>query len=185
MQVIVKTICNTAEEYVRQQACRSVRPPEMCPKCGRMHSLKHLDYYQRGCTDSQGKVLEISVKRFECQYCGLTVSCLPDFAQPYRLINNATTQKFFGGERSSIDVLRNIGNLRRYWKVFACNTGRLRRIFGCALGRAPPKEPATGLWRRMLAKYRTLANATRHLVREFKTTCFGQYRCHQPAVQAA
>ena len=183
MQVIVKTPCKTVEEYIAQEAHLSVRPPERCPHCGKLHTLGHLGYYQRGCTDSEGKIREISIHRFVCRNRGLTVSCLPDFAQPYRMINNATTQKFFNGDRESCDVQRNCDNLRRYSQRFADMAGRLRQLIGCALGRAPPKEPAAGLWQRILAKYRTLANATRNLVSEFKITCFGKYGCHSPAVQ--
>jgi len=183
MQVIVKTQWATAEDYIAQEGHRRVRPPERCPRCGKLHTLDHLGYYQRGCTDSEGKVRDLTVSRFECEHCGLTVSCLPDFAQPYRLINNPTIQKFFNGDRESRDVKRNGDNLRRYWQRFVAMAGRLGQRIGCSLGRGPPKEPAAGLWQRILAKYRTLANATRHLVSEFKTTCFGKYDCHSPAGQ--
>jgi len=90
MQVIVKRPCKTVEEYIEQKAERRVRPPERCPQCKKLHTLDDLGYYDRGCTDSKGKIREISVRRFVCRNCGLTVSCLPDFAQPYRLVNNAS-----------------------------------------------------------------------------------------------
>lgn len=178
----MKPPCETVEEYIAQQAHRRMRPPERCPRCGKLHNFPLLGYYQRGCTDSEGKIQEISVSRFECKHCGLTVSCLPDFAQPHRMINNATIQKFFNGDTESSDVQRNRDNLRRYWKRFVNNAKHLRQIVGCSLGRAPPKEPAAGLWLRILAKYRSLANATRCLVSEFKTTCFAQYACHSPGL---
>lgn len=185
MQVIVQTVCRTVEDYLAQGAHRNVRPPVRCPHCGKLHTLDHLGYYQRGCTDSDGKVRDISVHRFECAHCGRTVSCLPDFAQPYRLINNATTQKYFDGNTTAPDVQRNRDNLRRYWRRFVDYAAYLRQRVGCALGRAPPKEPAAGLWQRILAIYRTLANATRYLVTAFKVTCFGKYGCHSPAAQGA
>jgi len=185
MQVIVKTSCGTVEEYIAQEAHRSVRPPEQCPYCNKPHSLEHLGYYLRGCTDSTGKIREISVIRFKCPIKKRTVSCLPDFAQPYRLVNNTTTEKFFNGDRESAEVQRNRDTLRRYWRRFTGMATHLRQIAGCSLGRAPPKEPAAGLWRRILAKYRTLAKATRSLVNDFRTTCFGKYRCHSPAAQGA
>lgn len=188
MQLIV-ACCKTVEDYIKQEAHLKVRAPERCPRCGKLHTLTHLGYYPRGCTDSEGKVREISVARFECSNRrhtrAHTVSCLPDFAQPYRMVNNTTTEKLFNGDTASADVQRNRDTLRRYWRRFADMAGRLRQTVGCALGRAPPKEPAAGLWRRILAKYGTLANATRHLVGEFKTTCFGRYACHSPAAQVA
>ncbi|MEK7751346.1 MAG: DUF6431 domain-containing protein [Acidobacteriota bacterium] len=181
----MQTVCQTVEDYNAQAAHRRVRPPARCPHCGKLDTLDHLGYYQRGCTDSAGKVREISVHRFECAHCGRTVSCLPDFAQPYRLINNATTQKFFRGATAANDVQRNRDNLRRYWQRFVRFAGDLRQTVGCALGRAPPQEPAAGLWQRILAKYQTLANATRQLVGAFQVTCFGKYGCHSPAAQGA
>jgi hypothetical protein len=183
MQVVVKAPCKTVEEYIEQGFHRNVRPPERCPHCGKLHCLDHLGYYHRGCTDSDGKVREISIRRFICTVYRLTVSCLPDFAQPYRIINNTTTQKFFSGDREAGDVQRNGDNLRRYWHRFADKAEHLRQAVGSALGRAPPRETAAGLWQRILAKYRTLAKATRILVADFKMTCFGKYGCHSPAVQ--
>lgn len=184
MQLIV-ACCKTVEDYIKQEAHLMVRAPERCPRCGKLHTLTHLGYYSRGCTDSEGVAREISVARFQCSNCKITVSCLPDFAQPYRLVNNTTTQKFFNDDRKSTDVMHRHDNLRSYWKRFADMAKHLRQTVGCALGRAPPKEPAAGLWRRILAKYGTLANATRYLVSEFKTTCFGRYACHSPAAQVA
>ena len=184
MQVMIKVPWNSIEEYIQQEAHRQVRAPERCPHCKWLHTLEHLGYYQRGCTDSEGKVREISVRRFECSKCAVTVSCLPDLAQPYRLVNSGTIQKFFGGDRKSVDVQRNQTNLLRYWRQFKVWAKHLRGTVGSTLGRAPPGEPAAGLWRRILAKYHSLASATRRLVAEFKTTCFCQYLCHQPAMQA-
>ena len=51
---------------------------------------------------------------------------------------------------------------------------------GGGFGRAPPTEEAEALWRRLLAACKTLAGCTCRLVRDFRTTCFGIYRCHQP-----
>ena len=185
MQVMLKSQYKTVEEYIAQEAHLKVRAPERCLRCGKLHSLTHLGYYLRGCTDSEGKVREISVARFRCSDCRVTVSLLPDFVHPYRMVNNTTTQKFFNGDTTSTDVQRNRDTLRRYWRRFADIARYLRQVVGCSLGRAPPKEPAAGLWRRILAKYGTLANATRYLVSEFKTTCFGTYACHSPAAQVA
>lgn len=180
MQVILKSPCGTVEEYIRQEVHRRVRAPERCPRCRKRGGLGHLGYYPRGCTDSEGRVREINVARFKCSGCAATVSLLPDFAQPYHMVSNTTTQKFFNGDTASADVQRNRDTLRRYWRRFMKMAGHLRWAVGCAFGRAPPKEPAAGLWRRILAKYRTFADATSALVNGFRTTCFGKYLCHQP-----
>ena len=179
MQLIV-ACCKTVEDYITQEAHLKVRAPERCPRCGKLQTLTHLGYYPRGCTDSEGKIREISVARFECEDCGVTVSCLPDFAQPYRMVNSRTIEKSFNGDTTSVDVERNRDTLRRYWRSFADMARRLRQVVGCALGRAPPKEPAAGLWRRIMAKWRTLTQATLHMTQEYHATCFGMYRCHKP-----
>ena len=185
MQVITAMKGKTVEEYEEQELHRGVRAPEACPKCRRLHVLTHLGYYRRGCTDSSGKVLGIQIKRFECPPpCKVTVSCLPDFAQPQRLINSQTIQKYFDGDHEAEDVQRNYINLRRYWREFSRWAQRLKTIIGATFGRAPPKEPAAGLWRRIIATHHSLARATQMLVQDFRVTCFGQYRCHQPAMQA-
>jgi hypothetical protein len=98
------------------------------------------------------------------------------------LVNNTTIEKYFNGDRKSNDVLCQRENLRHYWKRFADMARRLRQIAGCSLGRAPPTEPAAGLWRRIIAKWRTLTQATLHMTQEYYATCFGTYRCHQPGV---
>ncbi len=183
MQMIVKTPCETVEEYIAQEMHLRIRAPERCPRCTKYHTLSHHGYYQRGCSDSEGKVLELSVRRFECSHCEVTVSCLPDFAQPYRMINNQTTEKFFNGEVDSRDVRGNRDNLRRYWRQFASHCDKFKGVVGSTFGLSPPDEPAAGLWRRIFAKYNSLASATLSLVTEFRITCFGQYRCHQPAMQ--
>lgn len=183
MQIVVEVPCKDAREYVEQGMHQRVRPPACCPCCKRQGTLEAHDYYQRGCTDAEGHLWDIQVRRFECTACACVVSCLPDFAQPYRLIHNATIQKFFAGDRVSADVVRHHDTLSRYWRTFVAWTGRLKRLLGSTLGRGPPDEPAAGLWRRVLATYRSLGAATRCLVADFQTTCFGQYRCHQPAAQ--
>ena len=185
MQVLVKVPWNSIEEYIQQEAYRQVRAPERCPNCKRLPTWEHLGHYRRGCTDSEGRICEIRVSRFKCSKCAVSVSCLPDFAQPYRLVNSRTIQKFFNGDRNSLDVRRNQTNLLRYWRQFKLWAKHLRGTAGSTLGRAPPGELAAGLWHRILAKYRSLGSATRRLVTEFKTTCFGQYLCHQPASQTA
>lgn len=184
MQIAVKVPCKDAQKHVEQGMHQRVRPPACCPRCQRLSTLEAHGYYLRGCTDAEGRLREILVRRFECTACGCPVSCLPDFAQPYRLIHNATIQKFFAGDRNSPDVVRHHDTLSRYWRTFVAWTGRLKRFLGSTLGRGPPDdEPAAGLWRRLLARYGSPASASRSLVTDFKITCFGQYRCHQPAAQ--
>ena len=179
MQVMVE-LGHGPEEYVGGQRHRLVPAPSRCPNCGSSGKLEALGYYPRYTTDAQGRAIEILVRRFLCGSCAVTVSCLPDFAQPYRVLNSATVEASFRGECERHDVLRNEELLRRYWRRFVEFSVRLREFLGGGFGRAPPTEEAEALWRRLLAACKTLAGCTCRLVRDFGTTCFGIYRCHQP-----
>jgi hypothetical protein len=131
-------------------------------------------------TDTAGHIITIRVRRFKCNQCRKTVSCLPGFAQPYRLVNNPTIEHFFNGKTGSLDVQRNEDRLKRYWRRFEIWAPALRKLIGSALGRAPPREKAKALWQRLLGAYKSFAACTRRLVRDFQTTCFRNYLCHQP-----
>jgi len=68
MQKLVR-VKLSAEAYVREQFHRQMRPPSQCPNCGRFHRLWGHAYYERGGTDSCGKVIAFWVRRFRCTYC--------------------------------------------------------------------------------------------------------------------
>jgi ribosomal protein S27AE len=172
----------TIEAYVREQFQTRMRPPEQCPNCGRFHGLWAHGYYDRDSTESTGKPLRFLVRRFRCGHCGITVSCLPCFAQPYRLVNHTTLEAFLKGRSTRRDVQARQGLLQRYVRCFAEWRPCLVRIVGHRFGRASPKENATAFWRRAVAACGSTAELTIQLVSEFRTTCFRTYRCHQPSI---
>jgi hypothetical protein len=55
--------------------------------------LGALAYYERYITTATVLVLLIWVRRFLCRHCRISVSCLPDFAQPYRAVNTPTVEQ--------------------------------------------------------------------------------------------
>ena len=171
----------TAGAYVGEQFHKRMRPPEECPNCGRLHRLWAHGYYGRWTTDELGKALRFLVRRFLCTFCGITVSCLPCFAQPYRLVNHTTLEAFLKGQNGRRDVQVQEGLLKRYVRRFAEWRPSLLRIVGHRYGRASPKEEATAFWRRAVAACGSAAELTMQLVTEFRTTCFRTYRCHQPS----
>jgi hypothetical protein len=180
MQVIIH-VEPTVEHYVEQDFHRRVRPPERCGNCGALATLKGLGYYSRYTTGARGDPVRFWVARFICAACELTTSCLPSFAQPYRLVANKTIQAFVEGHSGQLDVRRCEGWLKRYLKRFQGWQKFLRGMVGNRFGRGPPKETATAFWRRAVAACGSLAELTLRLVQEFATTCFGTYRCHQPS----
>ena len=158
-----------------------VRAPERCPNCQFFHQLKALGYYWRWTTDAIGKAIRFPVRRFLCWQCGHTVSCLPEFAQPYRLVANPTIEAYISGHADRRDVQSNKELLWRYLKRFVPWHPNLLQIIGNRFGRAGPHETATAFWLKAVALCGSLAELSFRLVEEFRTTCFRTYRCHQPS----
>jgi hypothetical protein len=109
----------------------------------------------------------------------VTVSCLPRFAQPYRVVNNATIQAFFEGRTARCDVLGWSELLGRYRRVYQQWFGILRMECGALFGRSPPEEKPLVFWGRIMGTCGGLAAATGKLVAQLRITLFGRYRCHQ------
>ena len=169
----------TPEQYVEQNYQHQVRAPETCPNCGHAHCLEVLGYYHRNLTQSSALVLWIWVRRFLCNTCAVTVSCLPDFAQPYRLVNTATVQAGFEGEVTRPAVQRWRHLIAAYWKRFAEHLPLLTRTVGNVFGCCPLHPTADTFWQQLKQACGGLAPATRQLVGSLHTCLFGTYRCHQ------
>lgn len=178
MQKLVR-VKLSVEAYVREQYHRQMSPPSQCPSCGRFHRLWALGYYQRYTTGALGKAIALLVRRFRCTYCRVTVSCLPCFAQPYRLVNHTTLEAFVKGGHCRRDVQAQWDLLQRYLRRFVEWQPELLKIIGHRFGRASPKEDATAFWQRAVATCGSASKLTVLLVTQYRTTCFTTYRCHQ------
>ena len=177
MQTIYPTSL-TPEQYAEQEHHKQVPPPECCPNCLWAQVLEALTYYWRYVTTATDRVLQIWVRRFQCQHCEITVSCLPEFAQPYRPVNTPTVEKGFNGEATD-QTARWIGLIECYWERFESHLPVLLRQVGNAFGPVPLKPAAKDFWRQLMASCRDLGKATKQLVHQFHTCLFGNYRCHQ------
>jgi hypothetical protein len=109
----------------------------------------------------------------------VSVSCLPDFAQPYRAVNSATIEAGFSGQTQKPEVQHWGASLEVYWGRFQGHLPVLLRQVGNAFGALPLQPTAKGFWRQLLGQCGDLAGATRQLVHQFHTCLFGTYRCHQ------
>ena len=178
MQRIFQTSL-TPEQYAQQDYHKQVPPPENCPNCHRAHCLEALAYYHRYVTTATALVLWIWVRRFLCRHCRVSVSCLPAFAQPYRLVNTPTVAAGFNGEDNRPEVQRWSLLIQVYWRRFETHLPLLVRQVGNAFGSVPLQPRAQGFWRQLLAQCANLASATEQLVHQFHTCLFGTYRCHQ------
>ena len=183
MQLIVDFPVD-AEEYVSREFQRGIAPPAACPHCHHCGSLEALGYYPRNVTGKKSTVVRLSIRRFRCRACGKTVSVLPAFAQPYRLIHNHTIQRFFCGHRKGEDVKPWLVLLRRYWKRFGRWVARDDAIPRSWFDHAPPPCSPAGWWTAVVALFGTMIVATQNLVTEFQVTLFGRYRCHRPNVSS-
>jgi hypothetical protein len=178
MQVIY-AIDIDPEEYAANEWQRQISPPARCPNCKRPKSLWALGYYGRNLSRVTLGALVIFIRRFRCRHCRKTTSILPDFAQPYRFVQNRTIERFFNGEGSSDEVVRHSDLLSRYWRRFGIFLPEIDRSLGKALERAPPDQPRA-VWRVLVHLYEDLASVTNALVSAHQITLFGRYRCHRP-----
>ena len=151
---IIHACSFSPEEYASSELHRQVRAPQCCPWCGKAGVLEALGYYRRYVSASAGKVLQIGVRRFLCRWCRITVSLLPGFAHPYRLVQSKGIEQFFNGEREGPLVAAWRDLLLTYWKRFCgfCEQlpGGLRATLGAVLARGPPGPEPEKLWRRLL-----------------------------------
>ena len=135
-----------------------------------MRRLWALGYYRRYTTGALGKAIAILVRRFRCTYCKITVSCLPRFAQPYRLVNHTTLEAFIKGQHRRRDVQARWDLLQRYLRRFAEWQPELLKIIGHRFGRASPNEEATAFWRRAVATCGSASKLTVLLVQQYSAT---------------
>jgi hypothetical protein len=179
MQIIVPVALNP-EQYVQSEYQEQIARPANCPNCQKASTLKALGYYSRFVTALlTAAVLEIWVRRFWCRHCDITVSCLPDFAQPYRVVNNPTIEDGFQGKNEP-HVQRWASLVRGYWKRFEGHWPRLRSQVGASFGRCPPGATARQFWEKLKQACGSLTTATRQLVHDFREPLFATYQCHQP-----
>jgi hypothetical protein len=178
MQRIFQTSL-TPEQYAEQDYHRQVSPPENCPNCERARALEALAYYHRYITTASAAVLLIWIRRFLCRHCRISVSCLPEFAQPYRLVNTPTVAAGFSGQAARPEVQRWSHLIRVYWRRFETHLPGLLREVGNAFGPVALQPTAHGFWRQLLWHCGELAGATQQLIHQFHTCLFGTYRCHQ------
>ena len=109
-----------------------------------------------------------------------TVSILPAFAQPYRLVRNHAIQRYFCGHRNDVDTKPWLVLLRRYWKKFCWWVSRPDAVWHSRLDHAPPPRSAAAWWELAVGTFGSMLVATRALVSDSQVTLFGRYRCHRP-----
>lgn len=182
MQIILP-FKGSVEKYLTAEFQHAVPAPTRCPHCGFNRRLLALGYYCRGVNAiDSSRVLVIAVRRFRCRACGRTVSLLPSFVQPYRLVRTIAVERFFSGHEYDRDFVRWKPLLRRYWRRFEAWVPDLLASIGHVLGLSPPTAKAFDVWASLIAIWGSLAATTVHLVSEYRVTIWGKYRCHQSSL---
>ena len=178
MQIIC-TVSLSPDRYARENFQRNIRRPVKCPRCGVINALAALGYYSRNITGAEHGVQRIFVRRFRCRSCHKTTSILPSFAQPYRLVLNATITEFFTGTLGARS-LSWLPLLKLYWNKFANWLPEIDGDIRSLVERSPPRPDASGWWAAIVAVFGGIEKITMILVSSFGVTLFGRYRCHSP-----
>lgn len=181
MQIIAQEY-RDAEAYVKGALHLQVRAPLQCPRCQADCSLSVLGYYQRYVLSlNRPEALSVMVRRFVCGVCSVTVSLLPAFAQPYHLLGNDILDKVVSGRANPQLDWYPLQIFGRMLKRFGRLRQRLFALIGLGFGRDPPEkevpdlEHLRWLWRKNEKSFR---QTTQTLIRHYRSTAFGQYRCH-------
>lgn len=177
---LIRNVSVTAVQYVDSGFQNQIDPPAECPNCRASDALVALGYYLRNLTDQGRKVLRISIRRFRCFNCARTVSILPSFAQPYRIIRNTAIHRFFSGNLLA-DDLSWLHLLGQYRIRFQRWIPEIDDTLGSHLGRSPPHLAIKEWWSLLTAVLGELSELTQKLATEYQITLFGRYRCHSPS----
>lgn len=174
-QNIIHIFATTAE-YTREQMHRLVKRPDRCLCCGhdRVHRHGHYDRF----LVHDGKPHTILVARFLCPRCRRTISMLPSFVLPYRLLPGSMVQSWFAGDRSHAGTAQYESLLKDYQRCWERQCVTLHAMLGGALGRMDPGKLPQQLYRALMAQWGDLAGANVGLLQEFGQSLLGHYRIH-------
>lgn len=179
MQIICLT-SDSPERYGLRRRHPLIRPPAECPHCGARQTLRSLGYYERYLSGSGSTAWRIRIRRFRCWLCRKTVSLLPAFAQPYKLVSNDLIEKYVKYSGRCIETEPWIDLLRRYWCSFRWGLPRMSDPILVLAGLVLPLEHPKRSWELLLQWGGSLAMTTMRFTREAQITLFGRYRCHAP-----
>jgi hypothetical protein len=159
---IIRAVQVSADHYVSTSFHQRIEPPVECPHCDARDALKALGYYSRNITSTKRGVLRIFVRRFRCRLCGRTVSILPSFAQPYRLVLNTTINEFFG-ELSAPTRFRGSRFCNNIGTGSLNGFQKLTDIIRSVVERSPPHPDAAGWWQVIVAAFGDIEKITGRL----------------------
>ncbi len=169
------------EEYVAEEAHDLIMPESACPNCGALTKLHRHDTYERWFVTALAVLLRLTIARFLCPECRITISYLPEFCLTYRALGPDSFAVFLDGHHARKDVRLFASHLKAYAEALLDFAPVLIRTVGSGLGLAPPVHPRE-VWPWLKKAGDSLAAVTRQLVGTFRLGLFRRYQCHQPKV---
>lgn len=169
------------EQYVAEKAHASIIPEWVCPNCGMPTGLHRHGTYSRWFLTTFAVLLRLTIARFLCPKCYITISYLPDFCLSHRPLGPDSFAAFLDGHRTRKDVRHFASHLKAYAEALFDFAPVLLRTVGSGLGLAPPLHPR-GIWPWLEEAGDSLAAVTRQFVGTFRLGLFRRYQCHQPKV---
>lgn len=167
--------------YVANKAHLKTKRPEVCPNCGKRAKLQALGYYSRWVSFSGRKnAISIMVRRFRCSGCRLTTSMLPDFAQPYRLVETDVVDHYLSGSRTHPSIAVWASLLDNYQSRFEARLPETLQILASVFRLAECSGGSVDQWEHMRDHLGDAKNLTAQLAAGAGITVFGVYYCHSP-----
>ena len=149
-----------------------------CPRGCRAGVHRH-GRYSRYANPTGGKLL--SIQRFLCAECGLTISVLPADRLPYRPLAGPRVEAYFNEQANTGSgpdpppALIEAGCLRRAWARLQNRTNLLRNLLGLMATRGTAAVEA--FWVRMRELHGTMQAMLCGLARSHQRSLLGDYRC--------
>lgn len=169
------------EQYVAEEAHALIRSDPACPNCGALTKLHRHATYRRWFLTALAVPLRLTIPRFLCPECLITISYLPDFCLSHRPLGPDSFAAFLDGQRARKDLRHFASHLKAYAAALLDFAPALIRTVGSGLGLAPPTHPRE-VWPWLKEAGDSLAAVTRQLVGTFRVGLFRRYQCHQPKV---
>ena len=169
------------EQYVAEEAHDLIVPESVCPNCATPTTLHVHGTYQRWFLTTLAVLLRLTIARFLCPECRITISYLPEFCLSYRALGPDSFAAFLDGHHARKDVRHFVSHLKAYAAALLDFAPVRILTVGSGLGLARPAPPRE-VWPWLKEAGDSLAAVTSQLVGTFRVGLFRRYQCHQPKV---
>ena len=149
-----------------------VSRPQVCKRCGQRDCFHRHTTYERYVEQKL-----VSVARFICCACRLTVSLLPSFVLPYRSRLVKKLDAYFMAGEQQRPMMSDHEALRCYWRQWVQHMAAIHRDTGWPPGQGLEREPRR-YWRQLREVAGSIETAQRVLVARYGISLLRRYGCH-------